>query len=356
MAKKKQSKARQVMARINQQMQADVLTMASDPHFQMEKVPIGILALERITGGGFTRGRHVELYGEESTGKSSAAYMTLALAQERGEVCAVIDSEHVFDTVWFKHLGGDPDELLFFHPDTAEKVIKVLMLFCQTDDDNPGADIVLVDSVASMLPREELEKDVDEGDDRVASLARTMSRLLRRVTTVNDRTLFIWTNQARDKIGGYGGITTPGGRALKFYASTRLEFRRGEKIKSKRKVGRKGKLVEAPITTGHWVLVRSEKEKTARPHRESMFAFDSEANRVDEEMDIINLGLEDNLIERRGDVYVYMDIDGEEWRGTVSRFKGYLKKNRDLRDELVEAISERSKQLASPYEETDGNE
>jgi recombination protein RecA len=343
-----------MIAEVNSGMGKDVIGRASDARFTVDRVPIGILAMERVTGGGFVRGRHVELFGDESTGKSLVLYMTLALAQQRGELCALVDGEHVFDAEWFTSIGGNPDDLLIFHPENAEEVIKVLMLFAQSSGKVDGVSICGIDSVASMLPREELEKDVEEGDDRVASRARMMSRLLRRVTTVNDKTLFIWTNQFIDKIGSYGGgSTTPGGRSLRFYATTRIEMRRGERVKAERTKAKAGKLVKKPTVIGHWVQLRSEKEKSARPYLESSFFFDAERGEVDQELSIINLGLEDGLVERNGNTFVYVDTEDNEWSGTEKKFKEILRDNEEVREEIEWAIRENTTAIGSG-EEDDG--
>jgi recombination protein RecA len=179
-----------------------------------------------------------------------------------------------------------------------------------------------------------------------------MSKLLRRVTTMNRDTIFLWTNQVRDKIGTYaGGTTTPGGRALRFYASTRIELKRGEREKAERMIVKKGKQVKSPVTVGRWVLVRSEKEKTARPEMQSMFLFDIEHGRIDREEEIIHLGLEDELIERRGNTYEYEDSNGDFWSGTRSVFKRLLAEEEDMKEELEWAISERTKELSAPKDD-----
>lgn len=339
-----------IMNRVNTQMGEDVVGFANDPQFSLSRVPCGSLVLERVVGGGFPRGRHVELFGDYMTGKSLILYMTLALAQQRGETCALIDAERVFDEEWFAALGGDPSDLMIFRPRTAEKLIKVLQLFAADDEDNPGADIVGIDSVASLLPKEEYEKDAEAGDDRTAGRARMMSRLLRRVTAVNDKTLFLWTNQVIDKITGYGGTTTPGGRALKFYTSIRVELKMEQKERKPRQVVKKGKIVTAEKVVGQWVLVRAEKQKTARPHVESMFYFDYERRMIDPEYEIIHLGLEDGLIKRKGNTFTYEDSDGHEWSGTDQRFRAMLRENEELRDELTWAITQNTLALSAPEE------
>jgi recombination protein RecA len=331
---------------VNTAMERNVVLPATDPRFTVQRVPIGIHALERVTGGGFARGRHIELFGDESTGKSMALYMTMVLAQQRGEICALVDGEHVFDEVWFRKLGGDPDKLLGFWPKDAEEAIKVLMLFAESSRTVNGVSICGIDSVASMLPREELEKDVDEGDDRVASRARMMSKLLRRVTTMNRSTVFIWTNQMIDSVSAYSGPTTPGGRALKFYATTRVELRRGERVKENRRVAKGNKIVSKPQVVGHWIQCRSAKEKSARPYMEASFYFDAERAEIDTGRSLIHLALQDGLIERSGNTFSYVDGNNMQFTGTEKQMTGMLRDNHDIREELEWAIGENTKLLA----------
>jgi recombination protein RecA len=333
------SRASQIVARINAQMGEELVTLATDNRYSLQRIPTGILTLDRITGGGFARGRHIELFGDEGVGKSYCAYLTMALAQQRGEVCALIDGEHIFEEDWFEAIGGSPSELILRQPKNAEEVIKLLMLMAQKDEQFEGIGVVTIDSVTSLLPMEELKKDPSEGDDRLGSQARMMSKLLRRVTTVNRDTCFIWINQVRDDIGSYVKRNRPtGGRALGFYASSRIELRRGEKVRAERQVVEKGKVVNKPRIIGHWIQLRSEKEKTAQPYQEGMVFFDAENGRIDHETDIINLALQDGFIERHGNTYSCEDASGQLAQGTISVFKNLLTEDNDLRDYLETAI------------------
>lgn len=354
--RRKLSTAAAVRDRVNAQMGSDVIGLASDPRFQIRRITSGSLVIDRITGGGLPIGRHVEFFGDYHAGKSTVAYMTIVRAQQAGLVCAVIDSEGSFDERYFVSLGGNLDELLIFRPKTAEKLIKVLQLFVSDDEDNPGVDVVLVDSVASLLPQEELAKDVEEGDDRTAGRARMMSRALRRVTALNDDTLFIWNNQLIDKIGGYGGTTTPGGRALKHYASVRIEFKKLDRLKKSRKTVKKGKVQQSDVPVGHWVAVRAEKQKTTRPELESMFLYDYERSMIDPEYEIIHLGLEDSLIVRSGNTFTYEDSEGETWSGTEAVFRKHLRENEELREELTWAIQAQSEAIGRPDDEEDDDD
>jgi recombination protein RecA len=345
MAAKKPSSAQQVMNRVNAQMKRKVVGMATDERFIARRVPTGSLTIDRITGGGLVRGRHVETVGDFSAGKSHMLYRTMALAQQRGEVCALFDGEHVFDESWFRHLGGDPGNLLIERPDTMEEMVKLLMLYVQRAPGVEPANIIGVDSVASMMTKEEREKDLEEGDDRVASLARAMSRGLRRVTTMNTDTLIIWTNQWRDKIGPFPGKTSPGGRSLGFYASTRIAMVMDQKVKHTKKVAVRGKMVDRDVIIGHWIQVRAEKEKTTRPYQQGMFYFDAEKGCIDLATEVVHLGMEDEIIEqavnsRKQTVYVYDDEQGEEWRGTLAQWRSFLAEQDDLREELIDLIQE----------------
>lgn len=332
-----------LMNRVNAALKQDVVQMASDEKYVMHKVSTESPVLDRLMGGGWTRGRHHEIFGDEGVGKSHTLYVSLVAAQQRGEVAAVVDGEHVFDEARFKHLGGDPDDLLIWHPTSGEEVIKVLMLFADNSPDNPSADIVGIDSVASLVPLEELAKDPTEGDDRIGSTARLMSKLLRRVTTVNDNTVFIWTNQVRDKIGSYiPGVTTPGGRALRFWASTRIQMNRQANETNERQVVQKGKFKESKVKTGHWINVRSEKEKTAAPHRSGLILFDAERGGFDTEQELVDLGMEDGLVELSGQTYSY---DGLSARG-LSAFKAKLADDEERWQELYQLIYDNTRALA----------
>jgi recombination protein RecA len=210
-----------------------------------------------------------------------------------------------------------------------------------------------VDSVASLLPREELEHDLGDGkDDRMASRARMMSRGLRRATTVNLDTAFIWTNHTIEKIGAWGGgRTTPGGRSLGFYATMRVEMLKGKKVKEERTVPREGKMVKKEQIVGHWVNIRCEKNKSATPYREQMFYFDSERKRVDPAVEILHLGMEDGLIEEvkvgRSNGYTYTMNDGTEYEGTLRDWRGWIDQDENLREELTDLIHEETAVMAS---------
>lgn len=194
--KKRNSRAAALAAEINATLKLEnPVRLGSDSYFTITRVPTGSLVMDRITGGGWALGRHYELFGDESVGKSTILYMTLVLAQQRGEMCAMVDPEHSFDNERFEFLGGDPDEILLQHPKTAEEAVAVMMLLAshaETED----LGIVGIDSVASLVTTDEHKKDPRD-EDRIGAQARMMSKALRRITTVNKKTLFLWTNQER---------------------------------------------------------------------------------------------------------------------------------------------------------------
>ena len=285
------------------------------------------------------------LFSHNSACKSYIMQRTIALSQERGNLCAIIDPEKSFDPEWFEHLGGIPEELLLFQPEekwNAEDAIGVMMLLAKQADDE-GIEVIGVDSVAAMVTQEEMAKDPRE-EDRVASQARMMSRALRRITTVNKRTLFIWTNQEFMNIG-YGAQFQPrlqrGGRALKYYATTRLELRKSGKVTKAKNVADKSKLKSKEVPVGTWIQARSEKDKGSKPYGQGMFMFDTENGCIDIASEIIHLGLEDEIISRDANSFEYEDISGESWRaGSEKAFKQLLEENEDVREEIIASITD----------------
>lgn len=339
--KRTNSPALAIAHEINTAMGKEVLKRGTDSDFAIRRIPSGSLTIDRITGGGFVAGRHVELYGDESGGKSYVAYRTMALAQSRGEVCALIDPEHSYDSEWFAHLGGDPNELLLEQPDDAEDAVASMMLLAQK-----RIGVCTLDSIASLVTKEEMGKDPREGDDRVASQARMMSRALRRITTSNRSTLFIWTNQEMMQVGIMFGNpkATKGGRSMRYYATTRIEMRRQQKVTKKRPVASREKLVQQDRPIGHWVQVRAEKEKSTKPYGQGSFIFDTENGCIDEFSEILQLGLEDKLITRSDNTFTYEGIETTV-KGDRGRFRKAIMEDDDLYNELVDAIEDQTIQL-----------
>lgn len=335
--KGKLSEAAALAHAINAELGTDV-RVGNDPYFSIVRIPTGSLVMDRVTGGGWALGRHYEIFGDENTGKSYITYLTMALSQQRGKLAALVDPEHSFDREWFTHLGGDPDALLTLWPENAEDAIAAMMLLAKHAA-NGSLEVVVLDSVSSLVPTEEISKDPRE-EDRIAGQARMMSRALRRITTVNKKTLFLWTNQERTNIGIRFGNprTQSGGRALRFYATGRIEMRKGTKLTSERSVARGNRLVKAKVQTGRWIQIRSEKEKSTRPYREGSFIFSAESNSIDIASEIIQLGLEDGLIEHSTRGFSYVDLEDREWKGNEKQFSKHLRENDELQKELVDVI------------------
>lgn len=350
---KTRNRAHEVAAEINSLFGKPVMTVASDPDLRVIRVPTPSLVINRITGGGFALGRHVELYGDPSVGKSTIMYGTMALSQRRGNLCGLVDPEGVFDSEWYTHLGGFPDELLYSRPDNAEEIIGSLRLLVEKAADGVPIEIVGIDSQSAMVTKEQFEKDPTE-EERVASQARMMSRALRVLTMRNRKVLFIWTNQLRSNIGfgsQFQPNVTTGGRAMGFYATTRLEFKKTGAFQVPGKSAEKGELKSTKKKVGDWIQVKSQKEKSARPYAQGSYVFRSDQGRIDIASEIIHLGLEDEIIQKSGNSYIYETFDGETVKGTLASFGTKVREDDALRDELISAIEDMTYQLAKVGEE-----
>src|SRR3982075_806979 len=235
-----------------------IMRMGENLHMQIEAIPTGALALDLALGiGGLPRGRVVEIYGPESSGKSTLAMHVVAEAQRNGGICAYIDAEHALDPVYAKAIGVDIDELLISQPDTGEQALEITDMLVRSG----AVDVVVVDSVAALTPKAEIEGEM--GDAHMGLQARLMSQALRKLTAVTHKqnTLCIFINQLRQKIGVVFGNpeTTTGGNALKFYASVRLDIRRIGQIKQGEEV------------IGNRTRVKVVKNKIAPPFRQAEF-------------------------------------------------------------------------------------
>jgi recombination protein RecA len=346
------SKAAALVHELNSTLKPErAISLGGDPKFAVIRIPTGSHVLDRITGGGFALGRHVELYGDESAGKSYVQYVCMALSQERGNLCALIDPEHYFEAERFAFLGGKPDELILEQPANAEEAVATMMMLAKHASKHQ-IEIISIDSIAALLPTEELSKDPRE-EDRIAPQARMMSRALRRLTAVTDKALFLWTNQERTNVGvAYGNPrTTPGGRAMRYYATTRVEMRRGQIVKRKREVARNNKLVSREIPVGRWIQCRVEKDKSTRPYREGNFFFDGETGAIDEASELVQLGLEDGIITSEGRSLAFEDLDGKMWRYPERQFHDHIRKNDDLRAEILGEVQDNTQRM-SVYGET----
>ena len=284
-------------------------------------IPSGCLSLDAALGvGGFPRGRVIEVYGPESGGKTTLTLQVIAEAQKLGGQAAFIDAEHALDPVYARKLGVDVDNLLVSQPDNGEQALEIAETLIRSG----GVDVVVVDSVAALVPKAELEGEM--GEPQMGLQARLMSQALRKLTAIvsKSRTCLIFINQIREKIGVMFGNpeTTTGGRALKFYASIRLDIRRIQAIKE-------GDRVVGSRTRGKVV-----KNKVAAPFREAEFDI-LYGEGISREGDLIDLGVEKGLLEKSG---TWISFGGERMGQGRENARVFLKENKDIRDKLETAL------------------
>ena len=287
----------------------------------MEAIPTGALALDLALGiGGLPRGRIVEIFGPESSGKSTLAMHVVAEAQRNGGVCAYIDAEHAMDPVYANAIGVNVDELLISQPDTGEQALEIADMLIRSG----ALDVLVIDSVAALVPRAEIEGEM--GDSHMGLQARLMSQALRKLTgNLNkSRTIAVFINQLREKIGIVFGNpeTTPGGRALKFYASVRLDIRRVESIKDGAEV------------VGNRARVKVVKNKTAPPFRQAEFDI-MYGKGISREGSLLDVGVDLGIVKKSGAWFTY---EGEQLGQGRENVKSFLAENVDLMVEISEKI------------------
>ena len=300
-----------------------IMKMGDDSVEQVEVIPTGSIALNVALGvGGYPRGRIIEIYGPESSGKTTLAIHAIAEAQKAGGIAAFIDAEHAFDRFYAAKLGVDVDNLWISQPDNGEQALEIAEQLIRSS----AVDIIVIDSVAALTPKAEIEGDM--GDSKMGLQARLMSQALRKLTAAINKTntTCIFINQLRDKIGVMFGNpeTTTGGNALKFYASVRLDIRSI------------GKLKDGDEIKGNQVRVKVIKNKVAPPFRKAEFdiMFGQGISRSGE---IIDLGSELNIIKKSGSWYSYNDTKLGQGRDAA---KQCVEDNPELADELSELIFE----------------
>ena len=284
-------------------------------------IPSGCLSLDAALGvGGFPRGRVIEIYGPESGGKTTLTLHVIAEAQKLGGQAAFIDAEHALDPTYARKLGVDVDNLLVSQPDNGEQALEIAETLIRSG----GVDVVVVDSVAALVPKAELEGEM--GEPQMGLQARLMSQALRKLTAIvsKSRTCLIFINQIREKIGVMFGNpeTTTGGRALKFYASMRVDIRRIQSIKE-------GDKVVGSRTRGKVV-----KNKVAAPFREAEFDI-LYGEGISREGDLIDLGVDKGLIEKSG---TWLSFGGERMGQGRENARVFLKENTDIREKLENGL------------------
>jgi len=300
-----------------------VMRMGENLHMQIEAIPTGALALDMALGiGGLPRGRIVELYGPESSGKSTLAMHAVAEAQRNGGVCAYIDAEHAMDPVYARAIGVNIDDLLISQPDTGEQALEIADMLIRSG----ALDVIVIDSVAALTPRAEIEGDM--GDSHVGLQARLMSQALRKMTggLSKSNTVAIFINQLREKIGVIYGSpeVTPGGKALKFYSSVRLDIRRVESIKDGTEV------------VGNRTRVKVVKNKCAAPFKQAEFDI-MYGQGISREGSILDVAVELGFVKKAGAWFTY---EGEQMGQGRENVKTFLRENPQTMSEIDVRVRE----------------
>ncbi|MFN0089901.1 MAG: recombinase RecA [Acidimicrobiales bacterium] len=300
-----------------------VMRMGEKTSMAIDVISTGALSLDIALGiGGLPRGRVTEIYGPESSGKSTLATHVVAEAQRNGGVCAYIDAEHAMDPIYAKAIGVDIDQLLISQPDTGEQALEIADMLVRSG----AIDVVVIDSVAALTPKAEIEGDM--GDTHVGLQARLMSQALRKLTANLNKsnTICIFINQLREKIGVMFGSpeTTPGGRALKFYSSVRLDIRRIESIK------------DGVEVVGNRTRVKVVKNKCAPPFRQAEFDI-MYGKGISREGSLLDVGVDLGLVKKSGAWYTY---DGEQLGQGRENAKLFLAENPEVMVEISERIRE----------------
>ena len=313
------------MSQIDKQFgKGSLMRLGDRPAVPIEVIPTGSIALDVALGiGGLPRGRVVEIYGPESSGKTTVALHAVASAQAMGGIAAFIDAEHALDPDYARALGVDTDALLVSQPDTGEQALEIADMLIRSG----AISIIVIDSVAALVPRAEIEGEM--GDSHVGLQARLMSQALRKITGAlsNSGTTAIFINQLREKIGVMFGSpeTTTGGKALKFYASVRLDVRRIETLK------------DGADAVGNRTRVKVVKNKVAPPFKQAEFDI-VYGQGISREGSLIDVGVDQVIIKKSGAWYTY---DGEQLGQGKENVRNFLRDNPDMADEIEKKIKEK---------------
>ena len=298
-----------------------IMRLGERGHVGVEAIPTGALALDLALGiGGLPRGRVVEIFGPEASGKSTLAMHVVAEAQRNGGVCAYIDAEHAMDPVYAANIGLNVDDLYISQPDTGEQGLEIADMLIRSG----ALDVVVIDSVAALVPRAEIEGEM--GDAHVGLQARLMSQALRKLTANlnRSRTICVFINQLREKIGVMWGSpeTTPGGRALKFYSSVRLDIRRVEAIKDGAEI------------VGNRTRVKVVKNKVSAPFRQAEFDI-MYGRGISREGSLLDVGVDLGIVKKAGAWFTY---EGEQLGQGRENAKQFLAENLDFMVEISEKV------------------
>jgi recombination protein RecA len=313
------------LAQIDRQFgKGSVMRLGDEVRAPIEVIPTGSIALDVALGiGGLPRGRVVEIFGPEASGKTTVALHAVANAQRAGGIAAFIDAEHALDPDYAQKLGVDTDALLVSQPDTGEQALEIADMLIRSG----ALDIIVIDSVAALVPRAEIEGEM--GDSHVGLQARLMSQALRKVTGAlnNSGTTAIFINQLREKIGVMFGSpeTTTGGRALKFYSSVRLDVRRIETLK------------DGSDSVGSRTRVKVVKNKVSPPFKQAEFDILYGVG-ISREGGLIDMGVEQGIVRKSGAWYTY---EGDQLGQGKENARAFLRDNPDLADEIEKRIKEK---------------
>lgn len=314
----KDKRLEEVLANIEKQFgKGSIMKLGEHEHQKIEVSPTGSISLDLALGvGGYPKGRIIEIYGPESSGKTTIALHAIAEVQKQGGRAAFIDAEHALDPVYASNLGVDIDELLLSQPDTGEQALEI----CDALVRSEALSIIVIDSVAALVPQAEIDGEI--GDNQIGLQARLMSRALRKLSgsISKTQTIVIFINQLREKVGVIFGNpeTTPGGKALKYYSSVRLDIRRGEQIKNNSEI------------LGNKTNIKVVKNKVAPPFKTTTIEiiYGQGISRLGE---IIDLSAEYGIIERSGSWYAYQ---GNKIGQGKENVKQYLNQNKPLQIEI----------------------
>lgn len=307
--------------------EGSVMRMGDKPLSNIPFTETGSLFLDKALGiGGLPKGRIIEIFGTESSGKTTIALQVIAEAQKNNEVAAFIDAEHALDINYAKKLGVNVDDLIMSQPDNGEQALEIVDALVKTN----AVGIIVVDSVAALVPQAEIEGDM--GDSHMGLHARLMSQAMRKLSgAINKANVtVIFINQVREKLNtgyspaGHVAETTTGGRALKFYSSVRIEVRRGEQIK------------ENEVVIGNKVYVKIVKNKVAPPFRTAVLEM-IYGQGISHEGELIDIAIEENIIERKGSWFAYK---GENLCQGREKLRTLLKENIELHDEILQKVKE----------------
>lgn len=310
------------LAQIDKQFgKGSIMRMGEKGTMAIEAVSTGAMALDVALGvGGLPRGRVIEVYGPESSGKSTLAMHVVAEAQRNGGICAYVDAEHAMDPVYAKAIGVDIDQLLISQPDTGEQALEIVDMLVRSG----ALDVVVIDSVAALTPRAEIEGEM--GDSHVGLQARLMSQALRKLTANLNKTntIALFINQLREKIGVMFGSpeTTPGGRALKFYSSVRLDIRRIESIK------------DGVEIVGSRTRVKVVKNKVAPPFKQAEFDI-MYGKGISREGSLLDMAVEMAIVKKSGAWFTY---DGEQLGQGRENAKNFLSENPEVMMEISDRV------------------